>query len=50
MRGPIIDWIKYILQKRKTKKNNKSLRIGYMSFCYNSSFEFKSSSTSIDVI
>lgn len=38
MRGPIIDWIKYILQKRKTKKNNKSLRIGYMSFCYNSSF------------
>ena len=33
MRGPIIDWIKYILQKRKTKKNNKSLRIGYMSFC-----------------
>lgn len=38
MRGPLIDWIKYILLKHKTKRKNKTIRIGYMSFCYNSSF------------
>lgn len=38
MRGPIIDWIKYLYLKRKTIKSNKTIRIGYMSLCYNSSF------------
>ena len=38
MRGPIIDWIKYLLLKRKTKKDNRTLRIGYMSFCHNTVF------------
>lgn len=38
MRGPIIDWIKYLLLKSKTIRKNKTLRIGYMSFCHNTVF------------
>ena len=38
MRAPIIDWLKYLYLKRKTLKQNKTLRIGYMSFCYNTLF------------
>ncbi len=38
MRAPIIDWLKYLYLKRKALKQNKTLRIGYMSFCYNTLF------------
>lgn len=38
MRGPIIDWIKYLIFKFNTTRKNRTLRIGYMSFCYNTIF------------
>ena len=38
MRNPLIDWFKYIVLKRRTIKNNKTLRLGYMSYCYNTCF------------
>lgn len=34
----VISWIKYIILKYKTKIQNRTIRIGYMSFCYNSIF------------
>jgi acetyltransferase-like isoleucine patch superfamily enzyme len=38
MNNPIIDWIKYIVFKHRTIKKNKSLRLGYMSYCYDTCF------------
>lgn len=38
MNAPFINWIKYLILKRRTIKKHKTLRIGYMSFCYNSNF------------
>jgi acetyltransferase-like isoleucine patch superfamily enzyme len=38
MNNPLIDWFKYIVLKYKTKIKNKTLRLGYMSYCYNTNF------------
>lgn len=38
MNNPIIDWMKFLVLKRKTIKKNKSLRIGYMTYCYDTTF------------
>lgn len=38
MNNPLIDWFKYIVLKYKTKNKNKTLRLGYMSYCYNTNF------------
>ena len=38
MNNPVIDWIKYIVLKRRTLRCNRTLRLGYMSYCYNTRF------------